>query len=57
MIIGVPKEIKEQEQRVALLPSGTIQLTKHGHSVLVETNAGLGSLPRRGLRKSRRGNC
>ncbi len=43
MIIGVPKEIKEQEQRVALLPSGTIQLSKHGHSVLVETNAGLGS--------------
>ena len=43
MIIGVPKEIKEQEQRVALLPSGTNELTKHGHSVLVETNAGLGS--------------
>ena len=43
MIIGVPKEIKEQEQRVALLPSGTNQLTKHGHSVLVEKNAGLGS--------------
>ena len=43
MIIGVPKEIKEQEQRVALLPSATTQLTKHGHSVLVETNAGLGS--------------
>jgi len=43
MIIGVPKEIKEQEQRVALLPSGTKELTKHGHSVLVETNAGLGS--------------
>ena len=43
MIVGVPKEIKEQEQRVALLPSGTTQLTKHGHSVLVETNAGLGS--------------
>src|SRR3954463_13142817 len=43
MIIGVPKEIKEQEQRVGLLPSGTTQLTKHGHSVLVETNAGLGS--------------
>lgn len=43
MIIGVPKEIKEQEQRVALLPSATIQLTKQGHSVLVETNAGLGS--------------
>src|ERR1044072_3184782 len=43
MFIGVPKEIKEQEQRVALLPSATNQLTKHGHSVLVETNAGLGS--------------
>jgi alanine dehydrogenase len=43
MIIGVPKEIKEQEQRVALLPSGTNELTKHGHSALVEKDAGLGS--------------
>src|SRR5512140_1261766 len=43
MIIGVPKEVKEQEQRVALLPSATNQLTKRGHSVLVERNAGLGS--------------
>src|ERR1043166_5044513 len=43
MVIGVPKETKEQEQRVALLPSSTNELTKHGHSVLVETNAGLGS--------------
>jgi len=43
MIIGVPKEIKEQEQRVALLPSGTNQLTRRGHSVLVEKNAGIGS--------------
>ena len=43
MIIGVPKEIKEQEQRVALLPSGTNELTKHGHSVLVQKDAGLGS--------------
>ena len=43
MIIGVPKEIKEQEQRVALLPSAVNQLTRHGHSVLVETNAGAGS--------------
>jgi alanine dehydrogenase len=43
MIVGVPKEIKEQEQRVALLPSGTNELTKRGHSVLVEKNAGLGS--------------
>jgi alanine dehydrogenase len=43
MIIGVPKEIKEQEQRVGLLPSGTNELTKRGHSVLVEKDAGLGS--------------
>jgi alanine dehydrogenase len=43
MIIGVPKEIKEQEQRVALLPSAARQLTRRGHSVLVEKNAGIGS--------------
>src|SRR5215216_7916696 len=43
MIIGVPKEIKEQEQRVGLLPSATNQLTKRRHSVLVERKAGLGS--------------
>ena len=43
MIIGVPKEIKEQEQRVALLPSAAAQLKRRGHSVLVETNAGVGS--------------
>ena len=43
MIIGVPKETKEQEQRVALLPSAVNQLTRHGHSVLMEKNAGAGS--------------
>src|SRR3954453_379709 len=43
MIIGVPKEIKEQEQRVALLPSGAQQLVRQGHSVLVEKSAGVGS--------------
>src|ERR1700741_3292123 len=43
MIIGVPKEIKEQEQRVALLPSAVNLLTRRGHSVLVERNAGIGS--------------
>src|SRR4029450_1252057 len=43
MIIGVPKEIKEQEQRVALLPSAANQLIRRGHSVLVEQNAGVGS--------------
>ena len=43
MIIGIPKEIKEQEQRVALLPSAASQLTKRGHSVVVQKNAGIGS--------------
>jgi alanine dehydrogenase len=43
MIIGVPKEIKEQEYRVALLPSGAYQLTKRGHQVIVERGAGVGS--------------
>ena len=43
MIIGVPKEIKEQEQRVALLPFAAESLTRRGHSVLVQKNAGVGS--------------
>src|SRR5437879_4935135 len=43
MIIGVPKEIKEQEQRVALLPSAAGQLTRRAHSVVVQKNAGIGS--------------
>lgn len=43
MIIGVPKEIKEQEYRVALLPSAAYQLIKRGHQVLVERGAGSGA--------------
>jgi len=43
MIIGVPKEIKEQEQRVGLLPAAAEQLKRRGHSVLVQKNAGLGA--------------
>ena len=43
MIIGVPKEIKEQEYRVALLPSAAYQLIKRGHKVLVEHGAGAGA--------------
>ena len=35
MIIGIPKEIKEQEHRVALLPAGAYQLSKR-HTVIVE---------------------
>ncbi len=43
MIIGVPKEIKPQEYRVALPPSGAYQLIRGGHRVLVERNAGAGA--------------
>jgi len=43
MIIGVPKEIKDQEYRVALLPSAAYQLIKRGHKVVVERNAGAGA--------------
>lgn len=43
MIIGVPREIKEQEYRVALLPSGAYQLIRRGHQVVVENGAGVGS--------------
>jgi alanine dehydrogenase len=43
VIIGVPKEIKKQEHRVALLPSAAYQLIKRGHAVLVERGAGVGA--------------
>jgi alanine dehydrogenase len=43
MIIGLPREIKAQENRVALAPSGVRQLVKRGHRVLVERGAGVGS--------------
>jgi len=43
MIIGVPKEIKPQENRVGLTPAGVDALTKAGHTVCLETNAGLGT--------------
>src|SRR5579859_693000 len=43
MIIGVPKEIKDHETRVGLVPSGVTALREAGHRVLVETQAGVGS--------------
>lgn len=43
MIIGVPKEIKTLEARVALTPAGVRELVKNGHKVIIETGAGLGS--------------
>jgi alanine dehydrogenase len=43
MIVGIPREIKADEYRVALLPVGAELLTRDGHTVLVEHGAGLGS--------------
>lgn len=43
MIIGLPKEIKMDENRVALTPTAVHTLVEHGHTVFVETKAGLGS--------------
>src|SRR5881396_337195 len=43
MIIGVPREIKDQEYRVALLPSAAYQLIQRGHQVVVERGAGAGA--------------
>lgn len=40
MIIGVPKEIKNHEYRVAMVPSAVLEMTRRGHQVMVETNAG-----------------
>ena len=43
MIIGIPKELKDQESRVAAVPAAVSDLVKHGIEVLIETGAGLGS--------------
>ena len=43
MIVGVPREIKPGEQRVALTPAGAQALVEGGHRVVVETEAGTGS--------------
>lgn len=43
MLVGVPKEVKNNEYRVAITPAGVLEFTKHGHTVLVEHDAGVGS--------------
>jgi len=42
MIIGVPREIKSQEYRVAMLPAAVRSLAARGHRVVVESGAGAG---------------
>src|ERR1700730_7366922 len=43
MIVGVPKEIKTDEYRVAMIPVGVEELTRAGHQVLIQAGAGQGS--------------
>lgn len=43
MRVGVPKEIKNNEYRVAITPSGVMELVRHGHEVVIEQGAGVGS--------------
>src|SRR5207245_10397945 len=43
MIVGVPREIKTDEYRVALIPVGAEELTRAGHRVLIQAGAGQGS--------------
>ena len=43
MRIGIPRESKDMEYRVGLVPSGARQLVGHGHELIVESGAGLGS--------------
>ncbi|MDQ0567880.1 alanine dehydrogenase [Mycoplasma yeatsii] len=43
MKIGLPKEVKQNENRVGITPSGVVELVRHGHEVLVESGAGVGS--------------
>ena len=43
MLVGVPREVKNNEYRVAITPAGVHELVRHGHEVLVETQAGVGS--------------
>ena len=43
MIVGIPKEIKNNENRVAMTPAGVYALSQAGHQVYVETQAGNGS--------------
>ena len=43
MRIGIPKEIKNNENRVGMTPAGVAEMVKHGHEVLVQHTAGKGS--------------
>jgi len=43
LVVGVPREIKDNEKRVALTPDGVVELVHGGHEVVVQSSAGEGS--------------
>ena len=43
MKVGIPREVKDHEYRVAITPAGVHELRRHGHTVFVEKEAGVGS--------------
>ena len=43
MLVGVPTEVKSQEYRVAITPAGVMELCRHGHEVVIQAGAGIGS--------------
>ena len=43
MEVGIPREVKNHEHRVAITPAGVTELVRHGHEVVVQTGAGVGS--------------
>ncbi len=43
MLVGVPKEIKDNENRIAITPAGVVSLVNNGHEVIIEKDAGVGS--------------
>lgn len=55
MIVGIPKEIKNNENRVSLTPAGAHELVQRGHTVYIQHTAGINSgFPMKSMRKSER---
>ena len=55
MKVGIPREVKNHEYRVAITPAGVHELVRHGHEVFVEQDAGVGSsIPDDDYRRGRR---
>ena len=53
MKVGIPREVKNHEYRVAITPAGVHELVRHGHEVVVEQDAGVGLVdPGRRLRQA-----